>query len=271
MHMKLLCCLIPVLLLFCSACTARPSQPAETQTLTILAAVSLNEAFTELADVFRTGHPGVEMSFNFSGSQQLAQQLTNGAPADVFASANQRQMDVVVEEGRIRSGDVAVFAQNRLVIISPNENPGEIEELKDLARPGLKLILAAQEVPVGQYSLNFLEKAAADPSYGESFRAAVLENVVSYEDNVRAVLTKVSLGEADAGIVYTSDVTGRAAGHVTRLDIPDAFNISAAYPIAVVEDSANAALAQEFVSLVLSPQGQQVLAKYGFIPVNETQ
>jgi molybdate transport system substrate-binding protein len=138
--------------------------------------------------------------------------------------------------------------------------------LQDLAQPGLNLVLAAAEVPVGQYSLDFLDKAAQDPAFGAGYEDAVRANVVSYEENVRAVLTKVVLGEADAGIVYTSDIAGEAAGQVDRLDIPDELNTIASYPIAALNDSPNAAAARAFVDFVLSPAGQGILAEHGFVP-----
>jgi molybdate transport system substrate-binding protein len=200
----------------------------------------------------------------------LAQQLGQGAPADIFASANKKQMEVaILEAGRVISGTERTFVRNRLVVIYPADNPAGLTQLQDLTRPGLKLILAAQEVPVGQYSLDFLDKAAQDPAFGATFKEDVLKNVVSYEENVKSVLTKVSLGEGDVGIVYTSDISGDGAAQVGRLDIPDPLNTIASYPIAVVGDSAYPTQAQAFVEFVLSPIGQEVLARYGFIPVTK--
>lgn len=253
------------------ACATPPTtsvtEPAsdEPLTLTVMAAASLTDAFNELGAMFQEAHPNVEVTFNFAGSQQLAQQLSEGAPADVFASANQRQMDVVVEAGRIDSGAARVFVQNRLVIIYPSTNPAQLSTLADLAKPGLKLILAASDVPVGQYSLDFLAKAAEDATLGSDFEQSVIANVVSYEENVKSVLTKVALGEGDAGIVYSSDISGEYANQVGRIDIPDELNIIASYPIAVVKDSQYAESAEAFVAFVLSAEGQAVLQKYGFL------
>jgi molybdate transport system substrate-binding protein len=244
--------------------TAAAAQPV---TLTIFAASSLTAAFTDLGKAFEAAHPGATVQFNFAGSQDLATQLTNGAPADVFASANQKQLDVAVTAGRIDKGVSQIFVKNRLVVVVPTANPAKLAELKDLAKPGLKLVLANKSVPVGQYALDFLTKASKDTSFGATFQADVLKNVVSYEQNVKAVLTKVSLGEADAGIVYTTDITADVKDKVTKLDIPDALNTVASYPIAVVKDSKNADLAKAFVDFVLSADGQAVLAKYGFITV----
>jgi molybdate transport system substrate-binding protein len=153
------------------------------------------------------------------------------------------------------------------VIIYPTENPAGLDGLKDLAQSSLKLVLAAEEVPVGQYSLEFLDKAAA-AGYGADYQQRVLENVVSYEENVKSVLTKVALGEADAGVVYTSDVSGADAEAVGQIDIPDELNVIAEYPVAVVADSENSDLGQQFVDFLRSADGQAVLSGYGFISVN---
>jgi molybdate transport system substrate-binding protein len=257
--------ILPLLLAGCApqAAISAPVKPVE---LNIFAAASLTEPFGEIGDVFEADHPGVAVVINFAGSQVLAQQINAGAPADVFASANPTQMNAVSEAGGIISGTQQTFAKNRLVVIYPQENPAGLQELADLANPGLKLVLAAKEVPVGGYALDFLDKAAADPAYGTAFKDDVLGNVVSYEENVKAVLAKVALGEADAGIVYTSDISGQETSKVGRLDIPDTLNVIASYPIALVKEAQNQELAQAFIDLVLSSQGQDILAKYNFIP-----
>ncbi|NJN93348.1 MAG: molybdate ABC transporter substrate-binding protein [Anaerolineales bacterium] len=246
--------------------TAAAMAPLEPADLNVFAAASLTEAFNEMGQTFSAEHPGVTLTFNFAGSQQLAQQLGQAAPADVFASANKTQMQVAIDAGRIISGTQKTFVRNRLVVIYPGDNPAGLTQLQDLAKPGLKLILAAKEVPVGQYSLDFLGKAITDTAFSPTYMDDVLKNVVSYEENVRSVLTKVSLGEGDAGIVYTSDIIGEGADKVGRLDIPDSLNTLATYPIAVVSDSVAPTQAQAFVDYVLSPAGQAVLEKYGFIP-----
>jgi molybdate transport system substrate-binding protein len=244
-----------------------PTQAAASgQSLTVLAAASLTAPFQDLGKEFETAHPGVNVEFSFAGSQQLAQQLDQGAPADVFASASSSYMDAAVKSNRVDQATVQIFAYNRLVVIYPNANPAGIKTLQDLAKPGLKLDLEAQAVPAGQYSLTFLDKASKDPGFNPSYKDDVLKNVVSYEDNVKSVLTKVSLGEADAGIVYVSDDTGDAATKVGKLDIPDALNKIATYPIAPISDSKNPDLAKAFVALVMSADGQAALAKYSFIP-----
>ncbi len=250
-----------------STSAAEPTTAPQPRTLTVLAAASLTESFTELGALFESRNPGVTISFNFAGSQQLAQQLDQGAPADVFASANKKQMDVAVGSGRVVENSPQIFATNRLVVVFPKDNPAGLSALTDLSKPGLKLVLADQSAPVGQYSLGFLEKASQDEQFGAAFKDDVLKNLVSYENNVKVVATKVSLGEADAGIIYVSDITVDISAQVGRLDIPDALNTIATYPIATISDSQHPDLTAAFVSLVLSPEGQQVLAKYNFIPV----
>jgi molybdate transport system substrate-binding protein len=240
---------------------------ADSKELVVFAAASLTDAFGDIGKLFETNHPGASVIFNFAGSQQLAQQINEGAPADVFASANNKQMDVVIGAGEIVTETLQTFVKNRLVAIFPQGNPANLKELKDLAKPGLKLVLAAKEVPVGQYALDFLDKAMADPAFGSAYKEGVLANVVSYEENVKSVLSKVALGEADAGIVYTSDISGKDAGKVGRIDIPDALNVIATYPIAPLKTSKNPEFAQDFINLILSQEGQKILAKYNFIPV----
>lgn len=237
------------------------------ETITVFAAASLSEAFTELGGQFRQTNSGSTITFNFSGSQELAQQLAQGAPADVFASADGRQMERAVDAGRIDAGTVQIFAHNRLTVILPPDNPGQVDSLQTLARPGVQIVMAAEAVPAGQYSRQYLRQAGAQ--FGPEYERAVMDNVVSFEQNVRGVLTKVALGEADAGIVYTSDVHAHNANNESEplltLEIPADYNVSASYPIALVADSTHPSLAQAFIELVHSPAGQAILAEHGFI------
>lgn len=251
-----------------SAAAASPATAGQDE-LIVFAAASLTDAFEELGRNFEAANPGVTVTFNFAGSQQLAQQINQDAPADVFASANRAQMENVIASGEIISGTQRTFVRNRLVVIHPRANQAGLTSLEDLARPGVKLVLAAKEVPVGGYSLDFLRKASELPQYTDVYSETVLANVVSYEENVRAVLSKVALDEADAGIVYSSDVTLDAADQVGRIDIPDELNTLATYPIAPLNDRPQAALGQKFVEYVLSPEAQQVLVKYGFISAGD--
>lgn len=231
----------------------------------VFAAASLRDAFTDIGAAYSRTHPNVVVTFNFAGSDTLAQQIAQGAPADLFASANATQMDVAVKSGAIAGSGVKTFAHNRLVLIYPTANPAHIQTLRDIARPGVKVDLAARSVPVGQYALDFLAKASADPAFGPGYRAAVLKNVVSYETDVKAVLAKIVLGEADAGIVYTTDAA-TASGKVGAITIPDALNSIATYPIGVVNGSKQAAAARDVLNYIVAAQGQDRLAKYGFLP-----
>lgn len=217
--------------------------------LEVFAAASLTEAFGALGRDFTSSHPDVRVTFNFAGSQALATQLQQGAPADVFASADQASM------GKVRAlvSEPRAFAGNLLQIVVGKGNPKGVERLADLARPDLKVVLAAPAVPAGRYA-----RQALDAQH-------VTVRPVSLEDNVKAVVTKVSLGEADAGIAYVTDV---AAGKdkVEGVEIPGRQNVPAAYPIAVVKASGHQPQAQAFVDLVRSPEGQRVMQRYGFSP-----
>ncbi len=238
----------------------------EAQTLIVFAAASLTDAFEEIAPSFEADHPGVEVLFSFGGSSTLATQLAEGAPADVFASANNTQMTVARDAERI-AGSPRTFVKNRLVLIVPTDNPAGIVTLRDLANEGVQLIIAAPDVPVRTYTDTMLQRLAADPAYGEAYSAAVLANVASEEDNVRQVSAKVALGEADAGIVYISDVTPDISDQVIAIPIPDYLNTIATYPIAVTNDASDPELAQAFVDYVLSDAGQDILVSWNFISV----
>jgi molybdate transport system substrate-binding protein len=204
MRSKIISILMLLALLASAACTPQAAPTAtivastqaavESKTLTVLAASSLTESFTEMGKLFETQNPGVKVLFSFAGSQQLAQQLGQGADADVFASASKKYMDSAVQAKRVEAASASTFVQNRLVVIYPKDNPAKLKTLQDLAKTGLKLDLADKSVPVGQYSLDFLDKAAKDAAFDPNFKDSVLKNVVSYEENVKAVLTKVSLG-----------------------------------------------------------------------------
>ena len=179
-------------------------------------------------------------------------------------------MQVAADGGRI-GGTPVTFAKNRLILIVPVNNPANIQSLDDLANPGINLILAAPEVPVRAYTDTMLEKMASDVAFGEGYRDAVLANLVSEEPNVRQVSAKVALGEADAGIVYASDVTPDIADDVIALPIPDEFNTIASYPIALTNDTAQPELAQQFVDFVLSSAGQDILVTWGFVSIQATE
>jgi len=215
----------------------------------VFAASSLTDAFTELDADFTAAHPGIDVSLNFSGSNDLVTQMQQGAPADVFASADTTNMG--------KAGDLVntpqVFAGNTLAIAVAPGNPEHISELADLSHASLKVVLGAPDVPIGKYALESLDLAG------------VTVSPVSLELTTKGIVTKVALGEADAGIVYVTDVTA-AEGKIDSVPIPEAQNVIASYPIATLVSSASGTDAQAFVDLVLSDQGQRVLATYGFLP-----
>jgi molybdate transport system substrate-binding protein len=238
---------------------ARPSR-----TLTVFAAASLGDAFGELGTLVERSRPGLSVRFNFAGSQQLAAQLELGAPADVFASADERWMRFAMDGGLI-AGVPKVFARNRLVVVVPASNPGRIERLQDLARPGVKLVLAAEVVPAGRYAREVLVRLGDAPGFPAGFARAALANVVSDEENVKAVVARVQLGEADAGLAYRSDVTPAVARRVRVLEIPAEQNVVAEYPIAVLASAGDPADARAFVAAALGPEGQRVLERHGLL------
>jgi molybdate transport system substrate-binding protein len=238
--------------------------------LQVFAAASLSEAFTEIGHKLESLQPGLTVRMNFAGSQQLATQIEQGAMADVFASADERWMDYATAHDLL-SGEPAIFARNRLVVIVPRTNPARIRRLQDLARGGIKLVLGADAVPVGRYSRTVLRNLSRAPAFGGDFAARTLRNVVSEEENVKSVVGKVQLGEADAGMVYRSDITPMVARFVRALEIPENKNVLASYSIARVKDAKQLDAATAFVNLVLSHDGQQILERRGLIPVTPTK
>lgn len=256
--------LLALLVASCAGPASFDSQPTapDSQTLTVFAAASLLDAFTEIGRSFEAAHPGVAVLFNFDGSQSLRAQIEQGAAADVFAPADRKEMDALSARSLIAETRPHTFVTNRLVVILPAQNPAGIQSLADLSRSGVMLVLAAGDVPVGGYSRQALENL--DAQFGPDYSAQVLSNVVSNEDNVRQIVAKVQLGEADAGIVYASDAV--AAPDLATLSIPPEYNVDADYPIAVLADAPHPDLAAGFVAWVLSPDGQAILQKWGFGP-----
>jgi molybdate transport system substrate-binding protein len=232
--------------------TAPAATPPVERDVTVFAAASLTDAFTAAGEAFEQEYPDADVTFNFAASSDLVTQIAEGAPADVFASADQRTIDEVVEAD-LAAGEPATFATNSLMIIVEPRNPLGIESVADLADPDLIVVTCAPEVPIGGYTQ-------------EVFAAAGVEVTPdSFEENVRGIVGKVVAGEADAGVVYATDVTA-AGDDADGVPIPDEINVVAEYPIAALADAPNPDGAAAFVEFVLSDRGQAILAEFGFGP-----
>jgi molybdate transport system substrate-binding protein len=246
-------CLAAVSLLAASCggtATAASSKP--TGTVVVFAAASLSGAFDKIGTQFEKANPGVSMKFNYAGSSSLATQIKQGAPADVFASADTQSMDTVTSGGGA-DGSPRTFAKNRMEIIVAPGNPKHITSVADLAKSGVQVVTCASAVPCGIYAQQIFKKAG------------ITVKPVSEETSVSSVVTKVTLGQADAGIVYVTDV--KAAGSKAEgVAIPDSQNVLADYPIVMVKGASNSEGASAFIGYVMSPAGQKVLASFGFLP-----
>ena len=232
-------------------------QPASAQQkpsgeITVFAAASLTESFDAMAKQFQKKYPDVDVRFSYDASSNLATQINQGAPADVFASADADNLQKTIDAGTVTPPPVA-FAKNRLEIAVEKGNPKKIKSLADLQKRGLVVVLCADQVPCGKYAAQSLAMAG------------VTVSPASKEENAKATLSKVSIGEADASIVYVTDVRA-AKGTTSGVKIPDKVNVTATCPIGVVKDSQNAAAVKAWVRFVTSKDGQQTLRKFGFLP-----
>lgn len=243
---RAVCGAMAITLAALAGCSSGPTTP----TITVFAAASLEPAFTEIAEHYKTDHPGVSVAFNFAGSSDLATQLTQGADADVFASANTAQMDKVAQAGLL-DGTAVPFATNSLVIVTAPGNPHQVRSFADLAAPGLAVVVCQQPVPCG----------AATHKVEESIGVEV--NPVSEEPDVTDVLNKVTTGQADAGVVYRTDAI-HAGEKVATVEFPEAAGAINTYPIAVLEHASQAGPARAFIDLVTGEAGQKILHAAGF-------
>jgi molybdate transport system substrate-binding protein len=255
MRNRLILLLATVLLAACGSsggnASTSPSATPLSGTVSVFAAASLTDAFNALGTSFQGANSGVTMKFNFAGTPTLVTQIEQGAPADVFASADTTNMDKLKGDG-FTAGISQVFARNKLEIVVAPGNPKGITGLADLAKAGLIYITEAPTVPAGKYALQALKTAG------------VTVTPKSLETDVKSVVSKIELGEADAGIVYTTDVTA-AGSKVSGVPIPDADNVIATYPIVAVKATTNAAAANAFIFYVLSAAGQAKLQSFGFL------
>ena len=272
--------------IFLQACdsSAAGSGAAEDRTLQerpalVFAAASLSDAFREMATAYSRAHPGASVSFVFDGSQRLRVQLEHGAEADVFASADWRQIRAAERAG-VLAGEPRSFASNRLVFLlhrdpglsplgsegsNPQMSQGEVNGLiNQLANPGSRIVVALRQSPVGQYTETLLDKMGNDPDFGQRFTRGFSDNVVSTETNVRGVVQKVALGEAHAGVAYRTDaLIPQVSSRVVALEPPDDIGVTADYPIAALSDTVRS---KRFIEFALSEEGQAILTKHGFGP-----
>ena len=240
----------------------------EPEELTVFCGAGLTGAFNEIGQIYEN-ESGIGVDFNFDGVPALRAQIEQGAYADIVVSANLKHMDALEREGYIDNDTVEIFAGNKVAVIVPNDNPANITNLTDLAKPGVKILIGIKDLPAGDYARRVLDKLAVDPEYGPAYKEAVAANIVSEETTVNRIVSKVALGEADAGFAFISDVSPQMVGKVTRIVVPDEYNVVGKSPLGVLKHSKYPQEAQSFIGLVMSEEGQSILKKYGFIPVNE--
>ena len=235
------------------------------ESIVVFAASSLTEAFTEIAEAFEETHPETEVILNFAGSSTLATQILRGAPADVFASANLQQVDKVAEENFADMNSIKTFITNSLVLITPNDNPANIQDIEDLGNPNISFLTASENVPIGAYTDLVLRSVSEKLDVVDWFEQTQ-DNVVSKEQNVRRIVAKLALGIADAGIVYQTDVTDTVADELIVIPIPPEHNQEVTYVIVPVLGHTQSEQTQTFIDFVLSDAGQAILIQWGFCP-----
>jgi molybdate transport system substrate-binding protein len=248
-------------ILVAAALAVLPARRADAGEVRVFAASSLTDAFQEIARAYEATHPGTTVACSFAGTQVLRTQIEQGAPADVFAAADLEPAEAMARQGFLARP--AVFARNALVVVAPSR--GAVREVRDLARPGVRLVIAGAEVPAGRYTDQVLDRLAVLPGYGGAFAARVRASVVSRETNVRVVLSKVLLGEADAAFVYATDAAD-PGDKLRVIRIPEGATVTAAYAIAVVPRPVPSPEARGFVELVTSAAGRAILGRHGFAP-----
>ncbi len=250
--------MIRVVLIVTVLLTACVAEPESETSITVYAAASLRDAFEELAAAF-TEERGVEIVLSFDASSALRAQIEEGAPADVFASADLANAQALVDAG-LTDGAGRVFARNALAIVVPSDNPAGIDAWGGIAQPGIRVIAAGDDVPITRYATELVANLAAQPDAPPGFADAYAANVVSREDNVRAILAKVEVGEADAAIVYETDA--RLSPDVTEIDVPDGAQVVTEYAVATLADASPEA--EGFVAWLLDDEAQAILASHGF-------
>ena len=238
--------------------------PSGERTVTVFAAASLTEVFNEMGREFERLNEGAKVRLSYQASSTLRIQLEQGAEADVFASADEFNMDLA-RDADVISGDPVVFARNRLAVIVPGA-ASEVAALADLAKPGLRVVAGDDATPFGRYTNTAFERLAIDPEFGPAFRDAAVSNIVSKEANVRRAVAKVEIGEADAALAYVTDTGGAGRGDLVPIPIPERYSGPIRYPIAVVDGAASPGLAEDFITFILSKEGHAVLQRHNFLP-----
>lgn len=255
--------LVLALGLVLAACSGASASSVPPSALTIFAAASLRNVLAEVERAYEAANPGAELTISTDSSAALETQIEQGAPADVFLSADTTNPQKLVDAG-LAAGDVIPFAGNKLTLIVPTDNPAGIQSPADLAKDGVRVIAAGDEVPITAYTTQLVERLATESRDAAAFEAAFAANVASKEDNVGQVVAKIELGEGDAAIVYVTDAA--ASDDVTPIEIPDALNVPAMYAGVVVGASPNREAAARFLEWLTGPDGQTVLSSFGFGP-----
>lgn len=233
------------------------------QDLTVFCAAGLSGAFNELGQVYKN-ESNVSIDFNFDGAQVLRTQIENGAYADVFVSGSNKHMNALKGKGFIDNSSVFMLAKNWQAIIVPRDNPAKIENLSDLAKPGVKIVMGSKDLPITDVTNQILNKTANDTAFGPDFKQKVLANVISQETNINFIVAKVALGEADAAFTHKSEVSSEYAAKVALIEIPEKYNVKSEYTIGILGESKNPAEAKKFLDLVKSDAGKEILIKHGY-------
>ncbi|MBA7466730.1 Molybdate-binding protein ModA [subsurface metagenome] len=252
--------------LLVAGCTTAVETPEQT-TLTVFVAASLTGAFTDIDKAYEAQNANVRVDLVFDGSQALRTQIEQGANPDIFVSASTKHMQVLKDGGFMDNDTVTAFLGNSMALIVPSDNPAGITRLADLAKPDVKIVIGTKDVPFGDYTRKVLDKMASDPAYGETYREAVMANVISEETAVSSVVPKLMLGEADAAFVYKSDVSKDDRDNLIRIDVPAEYNVMATYPLGILAESSHKAQAESFIAFVRGPDGSAILTEYGFDPI----
>lgn len=252
---------LPLLL----AVLALPRAAAAEDSLLVFAAASLSESLEEIGPLFQQKH-GSRIELNLAATSELRRQIEQGAEADVFASASQDEMDKAVAAGVVEAP--TVFTRNEIVLVVHRNNRDKVTKLSDLQKPGLKIVTTNDKVPIGKYTLQVLDKMSQDPRFGMEFRDAVMANFVSFELNVKGVVSKVYFQEADAGFVYRSDVTPGLGRELIAYEIPRKLNVKATYPVAVTTSSKKGDSARTFIEFLKTDEVQRIFQKRNFLPID---